>query len=125
MSYQNELTSQQLRNFNRRCRFTVCGEPCDVFIDPAPYDGGVFFATINRNTETDAAWIEATSYTYAEPTEEISLDYLHLCKKAPEDTAREIIAQELHRWASLPAGTGAGWSPEQIEEEAFHIRYTA
>lgn len=121
MSYQNELTPQQLRNFKRRCRFTACGEPCDVFTDPAPYDGGVFFATINRNTETGAAWIEGTSYTYAEPTEEISPDYMHLCKKARENDAREIIAKELRRWASMPEGTVSGWSPEQIAAEAERI----
>lgn len=121
MSYQNELTKQQERNFKRRCRFTVCGEPCDVFTDPAPYDGGVFFATINRNTKTGAAWIEATSYTYADPTDEISPDYLAACKKAPEDIAREIIAKELRRWVSMPEGTVKGWSPEQIAAEADRI----
>lgn len=122
---QNHLTARQLDNFRRRCRFTACGEPCDVFTDPAPYDGGVFFATINRNTETGAAWIEGKSYTYADPAEEISPDYLAACKKAPEDTAREIIAKELRRWASMPAGTVSGWSPEQITAEAERIEADA
>ena len=121
MSYQNELTKQQERNFKRRCRFTACGEPCDVFADPAPYDGGVFFATINRITETGAAWIEGTSYTYADPTDEISPDYLAACKKATPDTARRVIVQELRRWASMPEGTIAGYTPEQIAAEADRI----
>lgn len=121
MSYQNELTKQQERNFKRRCRFTACGEPCDVFNDPAPYDGGVFFATINRRTKTGAAWIEGKSYTYAEPIEEISPDYLRKCHKVNEADAREIVAREMWLWSSLPAGTVSGWSPEQIAAEAERI----
>lgn len=121
MSYQNELTPQQLRNFKRRARFTACGEPADVFTEPAPYDGGVFFATINRNTKTGAAWIEGKSYTYAEPIEEISPDYLRKCRKANEADAREIIARELWFWSALPEGTVSGWSPEQIAAEADRI----
>lgn len=121
MSYRNELTKQQERNFTHRCRFTACGEPCDVFTDPAPYDGGVFFATINRNIKTGAAWIDGKSYTYAEPIEEISPDYLRKCRKANEADAREIIAKELRRWSSMPTGTVSGWSPEQIAAEADRI----
>lgn len=125
MSYQNELTPQQERNFKRRCRFTACGEPCDVFTGPSDPDDStardVMFMTINRNTKTGTAWIEATSYVYADPTDEIRPDYLKLCRKTDEATAREIIARELHRWASYPAGTVDGWTPEQIEAEAERI----
>jgi len=125
MSYQNELTKQQERNFRRRCRFTACGEPCDVFEGPSDPDDStardVMFMTINRNTKTGAAWIEATSYIYADPTDEIRPDYLKLCRKIDEADAREIIAQELRRWASMPEGTVVGWTPEQIAAEADRI----
>jgi len=125
MSYQNELTKQQERNFRRRCRFTACGEPCDVFEGPSDPDDStardVMFMTINRNTKTGAAWIEATSYIYADPTDEIRPDYLKLCRKIDEADAREIIAQELRRWASMPEGTVAGYTPEQIAAEADRI----
>lgn len=124
MSYQNELTPAQLRNFKRRCRFTACGEPCDVFAGPTDPENpaardDVMFVTVNRNSR--AAWLEATSYTYADPTDEIRPDYLKLCKKVPEQTAREIIVKELRRWASYPADTVEGYTPAQIAAEADRI----
>lgn len=122
---QNHLTARQLDNFSRRCRFTACGEPCDVFAGPSSPDDStardVMFITINRNTETGASWLEATSYVYADPTEEISPDYMHLCKKINEDDARRIISQELYQWASYPEGTITGWSPAEIAAEAQRI----
>jgi hypothetical protein len=125
MSYQNELTKQQERNFKRRARFTACGEPCDVFAGPSSPDDStahdVMFMTVNRNTKTGAAWIEATSYIYADPTGEIRPDYLKLCSKIDEADARKIIARELHRWASMPEGTITGYTPEQIAAEADRI----
>lgn len=124
MSYQNELTPQQLRNFKRRARFTVCGEPCDVFAGPTDPENpaardDVMFVTVNRNSR--AAWLEATSYTYADPTDEMRPDYLKLCRKVDEQTAREIIARELRRWASYPADTVEGYTPAQIAAEAERI----
>lgn len=92
MSYQNELTPQQERNFKRRCRFTACGEPCDVFTAP---DGDIFLATINRYSDSSAAWIEATSYTCYEGIQEIGPGYLRQCRKADEQTARRVISVEL------------------------------
>ena len=125
MSYQNELTKQQERNFKRRCRFTACGEPCDVFAGPSSPDDStardVMFMTINRNTQTGAAWIEATSYIYTDPTDEVRPDYLKLCKKINEDDARSIIYSELLSWAIMPEGTVTGWTPEQIAAEADRI----
>ncbi len=129
MSYQNELTKQQERNFKRRCRFTACGEPCDVFAGPSDPDDStardVMFMTINRNNETGAAWIEATSYIYADPTDEIRPDYMHMCRKINEDDARSIIYTELLSLAIMPEGTVTGWTPEQIEVEAERILYAA
>ena len=124
MSYQNELTPAQLRNFKRRARFTVCGEPADVFTGPTDPErpatrDDVIFVTVNRNDR--AAWLEATSYIYADPTDEIRTDYLQLCRKVPEADAREIIARELYRWARMPAGTVKGYTPAQIEAEAERI----
>ena len=125
MSYQNELTKQQERNFKRRCRFTACGEPCDVFAGPSSPDDStardVMFMTINRNTQTGAAWIEATSYIYTDPTDEVRPDYLKLCKKINEDDARSIIYSELLSWAIMPEGTIEGYTPEQIAAEADRI----
>ena len=125
MSYQNELTKQQERNFARRCRFTACGEPCDVFAGPSSPDDSaardVMFMTINRNTETSASWLEATSYIYADPTDEVRPDYMHLCRKIDKADAREIIVRELRRWASYPEGTVTGYTPEQIAAEADRI----
>ncbi len=123
MSWKNYLTPQQLRNFKRRARFTACGEPADVFAGPTDPENpatrdDVIFVTINRNDR--AAWLEATSYTYADPTDEIRPDYLKLCRKVPEQTAREIIARELRRWASYP-DTVTGYTPAQIEAEAERI----
>lgn len=122
---QNHLTARQIDNFGRRCRFTACGEPCDVFAGPSSPDDStardVMFITINHNTETGASWLEATSYIYADPTDEISPDYMHLCRKIDEADAREIIAQELRRWASMPEGTITGYTPEQIAAEADRI----
>ena len=126
MSYQNELTPQQERNFKRRCRFTACGEPCDVFTH-REHRKDMQLVTINRNTETGAAWLELTEYIrvgdgyYIDPATEIHLGYVNSLDKADEDDAREIIARELHRWASYPAGTVDGWTPEQIEAEAERI----
>ena len=126
MSYQNELTKQQERNFRRRCRFTACGEPCDVFEGPSDPDDStardVMFMTINRNTKTGAAWIEATSYIYADPTDEIRPDYLKLCRKIDEDDARAIVVQKLYSWAKCPAGTVNGYTPADIIAEAEAIR---
>lgn len=123
---QNHLTARQLDSFSRRCRFTACGEPCDVFAGPSSPDDStardVMFMTINRNAETGAAWIEATSYTYADPTEEISPDYMHLCKKINEDDARAIVVQELYSWARMPEGTVNGYTPAEIIAEAEAIR---
>ena len=125
MSYRNHLTKQQERNFRRRCRFTACGEPCDVFTGPSAPDDStardVMFMTINRDAQTGSAWIEATSYIYADPTDEVRPDYLKLCKKISEDDARSIIYTELLSWAIMPEGTVAGWTPEQIAAEADRI----
>lgn len=126
MSYQNELTPQQLRNFKRRTRFTVCGEPCDVFTH-REHCRDMQLVTINRNAETGTAWLELTEYIrigdsyYIDPTVEVHLGYVSSLDKAPEDTARRIIAQELHRLASMPEGTITGYTPEQITEEANRI----
>lgn len=124
MSYKNELTPQQLRNFRRRARFTVCGEPCDVFAGPTDPENpaardDVMFVTVNRNSR--AAWLEATSYTYNDPTDEIRPDYLKLCRKVDEQTARRVIARELYRWASMRFGTVSGYTPEDIAAEADRI----
>lgn len=126
MSYQNELTKQQERNFRRRCRFTACGEPCDVFTH-REHRRDMQLVTINRNAETGAAWLELTEYIpvgngyYIDPAMEINLGYASSLDKADEDTAREIIAQELRRWASMPEGTITGYTPEQIAAEADRI----
>lgn len=123
---QNHLTARQLDNFTRRARFTVCGEPCDVFTH-REHRKDMQLVTINRNAETGAAWLELTEYIrvgygyYIDPAMEIHLGYVSSLDKAPEDTAREIIAQELRRWASMPEGTVAGWTPEQIAAEADRI----
>ena len=123
MSYRNELTPQQLRNFKRRCRFTACGEPCDVFTH-REHRRDMQLVTINRNAETGATWLELTEYIhvgdgyYIDPAMEIHPGYVSSLEKATEDTARKIIAQELHRWASMPDGTVDGWTPEQIRQEA-------
>lgn len=126
MSWTNYLTPHQLRNFRRRCRFTACGEPCDVFTGPTDPDDStsrdVMFVTVNSYNDDSAQWLEATSHIYADPTGEIRPDYLKLCRKAPEADARAIIARELDRWAAMPAGTVTGWSPEQIKAEADRIR---
>lgn len=128
MSYQNELTPQQLRNFKRRARFTACGEPCDVFTH-REHRQDMQLVTINRNAETGAAWLELTEYIrvgdgyYIDPAMEIHLGYVSSLDKAPEDTAREIIAQELRRWASMPEGTVSGWSPAEIAAEADRIAH--
>ena len=121
MSYQNELTPQQERSFKRRARFTVCGEPCDVFADP-DYNA-VQFVTINRNTETGASWFEATAYhRYTiDATEEVGPEFVRMLGKATPDTARRVIVQELRRWASMPEGTVAGYTPKQIAAEAERI----
>lgn len=124
MSYQNELTPQQLRNFKRRARFTACGEPADVFTEPANV---VLFLTVNHNTETGATWYEGTPYretyrnTYHGETEEVSPWYASKLRKASEATARRIISQELRRWAAMPEGTVNGWSPAEIAAEADRI----
>lgn len=121
MSYQNHLTPQQLRSFTRRARFTACGEPCEVFADP-DFDA-LQFVTVNRNTSTGSAWLEATAYhRYTiDATEEVGPEFVRMLGKATPETARRIISQELHRWASMPAGTVAGWSPAHIEAEADRI----
>lgn len=121
---QNHLTARQLDNFTRRARFTVCGEPADVFAGPTDPENpatrdDVMFVTVNRNSR--AAWLEATSYTYNDPTDEMSPDYLELCRKVDEQTAREIIVKELRRWASMPDGTIEGYTPAQIAAEADRI----
>lgn len=121
MSLINYLTPAQLRNFKRRARFTACGEPADVFSEPAPYNGGLLFVTVNRNSETGDSWLEATSYTYYEDPGEIAPDYLSKCHKVDEKTARDVICTELVRWASYPDGTVTGWTPEQIRQEANRI----
>lgn len=126
MSYQNHLTPQQLRSFTRRCRFTVCGEPADVFTH-REHRSDMQLVTINRNTETGAAWMELTEYVrvgdgyYIDPAAEIHAGYVSSLDKAPEADARSIIAAELRRWALMPADTVAGWSPEQIAAEADRI----
>ena len=126
MSYQNELTKQQERNFKRRCRFTACGEPCDVFTH-REHRQDMQLVTINRNAETGAAWLELTEYIrvgdgyYIDPAMEIHLGYVNSLDKDDEDTARRIIVQELRRWASMPEGTIAGYTPEQIAAEADRI----
>lgn len=116
MSYLNELTPQQLRNFTRRCRFTACGEPCDVFSEPTDRaeHAQIIIVTVNRYIDNSAMWLEADG-------EEISPDYLRSCKKVSKDTARRIISHELHNWAELPDGTVTGWSPDQIAAEADRI----
>ena len=127
MSYKNELTKQQERNFKRRARFAACGEPCDVFTH-REHRHDMQLVTINRNTETGATWLELTEYIrvgdgyHIDPAIEIHLGYVSSLGKATEDTAREIIAQELRRWASMPEGTIAGYTPEQIAAEADRIR---
>lgn len=126
MSWENYLTPAQLRNFKRRCRFTACGEPCDVYTGPTDPDDStsrdVMFVTVNRYSDNSAQWLEASSYIYADPTGEIRPDYLKLCRKVSEADARAIIARELERWAHYPAGTVSGWTPEQIRQEAERIR---
>lgn len=122
MSWKNYLTPQQLRNFKRRARFTVCGMPADVFTEP----DGVLFVTVNHNSESGASWYEGTPYhetedgTFYDPTEEIAPFYVKKLRKADDATARRIIAKELHVWARYP-DTVAGWSPEQIAAEADRI----
>lgn len=118
---QNHLTARQLDNFTRRCRFTVCGEPADVFTEPAFSGSGLLFVTVNRSLVNNTAWLEGTSYTYNDPTDEISPDYMSKCKKAPEHIARSIIAQELRKWARYPADTVTGYTPAQIAAEADRI----
>lgn len=126
MSYRNHLTKQQERNFKRRCRFTACGEPCDVFTH-REHHKDMQLVTINRNTETGSVWLELTEYIrvgdgyYIDPAMEIHLGYVSSLDKATEFDAREIIAQELHRWAIMPEGTVTGWTPEQIAAEADRI----
>lgn len=124
MSWINYLTPQQLRNFTRRCRFTACGEPCDVFAgptNPAHTEYETLFIIVNRNTNGDA-WLEATSYTYADPTDEIRPDYLKLCRKIDRGDARAIIVQELYQWSRLPEGTVKGYTPTEIVAEAERLR---
>lgn len=124
MSWKNYLTPQQLRSFTRRCRFTACGEPADVFKGRGAW---LNFVTVNHNTETGASWMELTGYLpigdgyYIDPAAEIHAGFVASCTKAPEATARSIIAAELRKWASMPADTVAGWSPEQIAAEADRI----
>lgn len=118
MSYRNHLTPQQLRNFKRRCRFTACGEPCDVYSEPTICGAGltaVMLVTVNRYSDNNAQWLEANG-------EEISPEFLRKCSKVSESYARAIIARELDRWAAMPAGTVSGWTPEQIMQEAERIR---
>ena len=120
MSWKNYLTPQQLRSFSRRCRFTACGEPADVFAgptNPARTEYETLFITVNRDGAGNT-WLEATSYTYADPTDEIRPDYMRECRKVPEADARRIIARELYRWASMPIGTVSGYTPEQIAAQA-------
>ena len=127
MSYQNELTPQQLRNFKRRCRFTACGEPVDVFAgptNPARTEYETLFITVNRDN-AGHVWLEATSYTYADPTDEIRPDYMRECRKVPEADARHIIVQELYQWARMPDGTIAGYTPAEIVAEAERLRDAA
>ena len=107
----NHLTKQQERNFKRRCRFTACGEPVDVFKEA---DGNFMLVTINRYYDGSAAWLEADG-------EEIRPDYLRACKKAPESIARSVIAQELESWARLPEGTIAGYDADSIRAERERI----
>ena len=101
---QNHLTARQLDNFKRRCRFTVCGEPCDVFTH-REHRHDMQLVTINRNTETGAAWLELTEYIrvgdgyYIDPATEIHLGYVSSLDKATEDIAREIIADYVREWA--------------------------
>lgn len=123
MSWTNYLTPAQLRNFTRRCRFTACGEPADVFAgptNPARTEYETLFITTNRD-DAGNVWLEATSYTYADPTDEIRPDYMRECHKIDRDDARAIVARELRRWARMPEGTVTGWSPEQIAAEADRI----
>lgn len=119
MSWRNHLTPQQLRNFSRRARFTVCGEPADVFTDP-DFDA-LQFVTVNRDSRT--AWLEATAYhRYTiDATEEVGPEFVRTLGKATPETARRIIVQELRRWASYPDGTVTGWTPAQIAAEAERI----
>lgn len=121
MSWKNYLTPQQLRNFKRRARFTVCDMPADVFNGPTDPDDSTsretLFIIVNRDGAGNA-WLEATSYTYADPTDEIRPDYMRECRKVPEADARRIIARELYRWASMRMGTVSGYTPEQIASEA-------
>lgn len=125
MSWENHLTPQQLRSFKRRCRFTVCGEPADVF--KGHESAWLNLVTVNHNTETGASWMELTGYLpvgdgyYIDPAAEIHAGFVASCTKVPDATARNIIARELRRWASMSAGTVAGWSPEQIAAEADRI----
>lgn len=123
MSWTNYLTPAQERSFKRRARFTVCGEPADVFAgptDPARTEYETLFITVNRDNAGNA-WLEATSYTYADPIDEIRPDYMRLCRKVPEADARRIITTELRRWARMPEGTVTGWSPAEIAAEADRI----
>lgn len=129
MSWKNYLTPQQLRNFRRRARFTMCGEPADVFsgpTDPEHLDSrdDVLLITVNRDTHGNA-WFEATSYAYADPTDEIRPDYLKLCRKIDRDDARCIIVQELHQWSRMPEGTVTGYTPAEIAAEAERMRDAA
>ena len=119
MSYQNHLTPQQLRNYSRRARFTVCGEPADVFTDP-DFDA-LMFVTVNRDSR--AAWLEATPYHRhtIDATEEVGPEFVRTLGKATPDTARRIISQELRRWASYPDATITGYTPAQIAAEAERI----
>lgn len=125
MSWKNYLTPQQLRNFTRRARFTACGEPADVFAgptNPERTEHETLLITVNRNTKTGDAWLEATSYTYADPTDEIRPDYMRECRKIPEADARAIIVQELYQWARMPEGTVKGYTPAEIVAEAERLR---
>ena len=117
---QNHLTARQLDNFTRRARFTVCGEPCDVFAD-TDYDA-MQFVTVNHDGSGNS-WLEATAYhRYTiDATEEVSPDFIATLGKAAPEFAREVIVKELRRWASYPADTVTGYTPEDIAAEADRI----